>query len=272
MKVLFALLVIPFVVGCSVISSNDKFPNKGVVAIPNGKDEMDSLKYSCDSCYEILKSQSVLDTVINIASSEAKEILRNKLSFRPHSVDIKVWRRDSLFYTNGKRIDSLVVVLAQYNCIGKNAYGVEDEVESTSLIYLINNKVVNLTGKIRKDSLSIISGVVSRILALNDDDGSIKIQPTLSHGRVHLIVTTDESCVEDARLDIGLADGTSVSSTSWNKFNCKGTSYFELTQAEVESLGKTPIASVSFSEDNHLYCTVPENEKDYFIQYMRLSK
>jgi len=271
MKLLFILLSILIIVSCNnITNSKKKFANNGITTVLNGRDQIDSLKYTCDSCYEIIKDKSVFDTIITIASKEAKAILKNKLSFKPLSVDISVFRKDSLFFTSGKKIDSLVVVLAKYKCIGKNGYGVEDEVESTSLIYLINNKVTNLVGKIIKDSLFLSGDNVSRDLNLYDDNGTITIQPIKLNGVVHLIVTTDESCVEDARLKIGFSDNTQIIVDSWNKFNCDNTSYFKLSFSNVALLQNKPISFVTFSEDNYIFCSVPENDKDYFIQYTSL--
>lgn len=272
MNILFRLLPVLIIAACNSISE-PKFSNNGVVTVLNGRNEVDSLSYKCDSCYEILKDKKVFDTLISIATSDAKAVLRNKLSFLPISVDLKVIPQDSLYYTSGEKIDSLVTVIANYKCIGKNGYGVEDEVESTSLIYLVNNKVVNLEGKIKMDTLSLQGdGVVSRNLTVYTDDGKITIQPVKIRGDVHLIAVTDESCVEDARLKITFTDNEEMSMTSWNKFNCDNNSYFKITPAQLKSLESKPISFISFAEDDFLFCSVPENEKDYFIQFVKLVK
>lgn len=260
------------IVGCNSSANKKKhFSNNGVTTILNGKNETDSLKYTCDSCYEILKDKTVFDTIIFIASAEAKERLKNKLSFRPISVDLILLRQDSTYYTSGKRIDSLVAVIASYKCIGKNGYGVEDEVENSSVIYLINNEVTNLEGKIKKEPLALgNNGSVSRNLSLYGDDGSIIIQPVKINGTIHLIVTTDESCVEDTRLRIGFSEDDEIALNSWNDFNCKNTSYFRLNNSYLDKLKSNPILYVTFSGDDFIICHVPENQKDYFIQYASL--
>jgi len=270
------LKLIPFLIliGCKgLTNSKPKIANNGVTTVLNGKNEIDSLKFSCDSCYEILQDKSVFDTIIIIATNEAKNMLRNKLSFKPISVNLTIIRQDSVYYTTGKPIDSLVAVIAKYKCIGKNAYGVEDEVESTSLTYLINNRVSNLDGKIKKKPLSLgEKGTVSRNLSLYaDDGGSMVIQPVKLNDGIHLIVTTDKSCVEDSRLNITFIDDEEISAKSWNKFNCNSTSYFRLSLSNLEKLKTTPIKYVSFSEDELVFCSVPENEKDYFVQFVSLT-
>ena len=270
------LKLIPFLIliGCKgLTNSKPKISNNGVTTVLNGKNEIDSLKFSCDSCYEILQDKSVFDTIIIIATNEAKNMLRNKLSFKPISVNLTIIRQDSVYYTTGKPIDSLVAVIAKYKCIGKNAYGVEDEVESTSLTYLINNRVTNLDGKIKKKPLSLgEKGTVSRNLSLYaDDGGSMVIQPVKLNDGIHLIVTTDKSCVEDSRLNITFIDDEEISAKSWNKFNCNSTSYFRLSLSNLEKLKTTPIKYVSFSEDELVFCSVPENEKDYFVQFVSLT-
>jgi len=268
------LLVILLLIGCNANSKSEKkISNKGTVTTLNGRGQTDTLRYSCDSCFEILKETSVFDTVISIASANAKERLNNKLSFRPISADIKVLRQDSLFYTSGKHIDSLVAVLTKYKCIGKNGYGVENEVESTSIVYLVNNRVTDLEGKIRKEPVTILAGgTVSRNLNLYGDDGIITIQPADLNGVIHLIVTTNESCVENTRLRIGFSDKEEISVSSWNKFNCKSTSYFRLNTDHLELLKSKPIQSVSFSGNEFVFCLVPDNQKDYFMQYVQLIK
>ena len=188
------------------------------------------------------------------------------------SVDLTIIKRDSAFYANGQRIDSLVLVLAKYKCIGKNGYGVEDEVESSSLIYLDGRDIKDLSGKLKKTPLELASSgrSVDRSFSLYDDDGSIIIQPSKISGEIHLIVTTNESCVEGSRLTIYFQNNENFSCKSWNDFNCKSTSYFKLTPAQIELLRNNPVMLVSFSEDETLVCSVPGNERDYFIQAISL--
>lgn len=273
-RIMSAFIILLLGSGCSGLSSSKtKFNNDGVTSVLNGRNEIDSLEYSCDSCYEILQDRAVLDTIISVATSEAKARLRNKLSFRPLSLRMYVAREDSLYYVSGNKIDSLVSVVAEYKCIGKNGYGVENEVESTSIIYLVNNKIVDLIGKIRRPPLAFREkGVVSRKLSLFDDDGELIIQPVDLNGSIHLIVTTDETCVEDARLTISTKDDNEITLKSWNKFNCDNTSYFRLTKSQLEILNSSTIKYISFSEDKLIFCAVPENDQDYFIQYTRLLK
>ena len=274
MKTIGKLILLVALFSCgNNLKSGEKFYNTGVTTVLNGKNMNDSLRYRCDSCVEILKDKLVFDTIISIATAEAKERLKNKLSFAPLSVNISVIPQDSSYYVHGKHIDSLVIVLAEYKCIGKNGYGVEDEVESTSIIYLVNNKVVDLDGKIRKDSLFIrSSGAVNRNLNLYGNAGTIVIQPMNLDGNTHLIVTTEESCVENTKLRIGFDDKQEISVSSWNDFNCESTSYFRLNAAELALLKARPIQYVTFSGDEFIFCAVPENETDYFRQYVGLLK
>ena len=253
-------------------SSKELLSNSGVVTVLNGREEIDSLKYTCDSCKENLKSKKLFDTIISIATLEAKDRLKNKLSFRPMSIKLKVIKQKSVYYASGNMIDSLYLVVAEYKCIGKNRYGVEGDVESHSLIYVINDEVKDLQGKLRKEPLELISDgkSVNRQLYLYSDGGSISIQPTKLRGEIHLIIISDESCVDDARLTIYFEDGEKFIVNSWNDFNCKSTSYFRLKNPEIEMLRNKPIASVVYSEDETLVCMVVENDRDYFVQAIGL--
>ncbi len=275
MNTLLKIILFLNILSCNNLSnSKAKFSNTGATLVLNGRNEVDSLKFSCDSCYEILQDKTVFDTIISVVTSDAKNTLRNKLSFKPISVDLTIIRQDSVYYTSGKPIDSLVAVIAKYKCIGKNAYGVENEVESTSLTYLINKKVANLEGKIKKSPLSLAKkGIVSRNLLLYTDDGTtMTIQPVILNDGIHLIVTTDQSCVEDSKLNITLANDEEISIKSWNKFNCNSTSYFRISPSSSEKLMTNPIKYISFSDDNLVFCSIPENEKDYFVQFVSLAK
>jgi hypothetical protein len=262
------------VIGCNQKNTTAKYhlSNEGVVTVLNGRDQTDSLKYTCDSCKELLKSKKLFDTIISISTLEAKDRLKNKLSFKPMSVSLKIVRRNFVSYASGGVIDSLLFVIAEYKCIGKNGYGVEGDVESHSLIYVVNDEVKDLSGKLKKEPLQLISGGkgVDRQLYLFGDDGSVTIQPTKLSGEIHLIVSTDEHCVEDARLTIYFDDGEKFSINSWNDFNCKSTSYFKLKPSEIETFRNKPIASVVFSEDETIICRVAENDRDYFIQTIGL--
>ena len=96
LSLLTFIITIIVIAGCSntVAKSLPMLSNSGVVVVLNGRGEVDSLKYKCDSCKEVLKSQKIFDTIISIASLEAKSILKNRLSFRPISVDLQIIRRD----------------------------------------------------------------------------------------------------------------------------------------------------------------------------------
>jgi hypothetical protein len=267
---LFKVTSILFFLSCNNINSKNHLANSGKVAVLNGKNELDSLSYNCDSCSEILRDKSVFDTIVSLATQEAKSSLKNKLSFKPMSVDFTIFRRDSLFYSSGEKIDSLTIVLVKYKCIGKNGYGVEDEVETSSIIYLINNKVKNIEEKIKKEPLTFKDGVANRTLMLFDENDFIKLQPVSSNGAIHIIGSTNETCVEDTRLSIDFIDSDKISIKSWNDFNCKSNSYFRLSSKQLEKLGSVPIRYISFSGDEFVFTSVPENERDYFIQFVKL--
>ena len=277
MKTIFTLLLafLFFLCACkNGISGHDRASVKdtSTVLVLNGKNKLDTANYTCLNCAKYLNDTGVFHTVIAEASMQAKQSLKNPLSFIPISMDIIVGKADSLFYVTGKKVDSCFTIVVDYKCIGKNAYGTENEVNTSSLIYLVNNKITDLNGKLKKEALAFTNeGYINRSLHLYDNSESLTLQPVKSGGSIYLAVTSSESCVDKgARLSITFDNDEKITMTSWNDFNCKSNSYYTLKASDLEKLKANKIKYVSFSDSETIFCSVPENNNDYLIQFANL--
>ena len=76
------------------------------------------------------------------------------------------------------------------------------------------------------------------------------------------------NCDEKDQLIFLFDDGSKISISSWNKFNCKGNAYFNLTEDELNSLKTKLVTTIRFvngyTSDSFTY-TLKKLEKDYFI-------
>jgi hypothetical protein len=76
------------------------------------------------------------------------------------------------------------------------------------------------------------------------------------------------NCGEGDSLIFLFEDETKITLKSWNKFNCEGKAYFDLTNEEINALSTKKVSAIRFSNgytfDNFTY-TLKAVEKDYFI-------
>lgn len=76
------------------------------------------------------------------------------------------------------------------------------------------------------------------------------------------------NCVENCELIFLFEDGTKVNSTSWNKFNCDGNSYFDYNKTLLDKMAK-PLKAVRFTNGNGFESythSVEAKNKNYFIE------
>lgn len=76
------------------------------------------------------------------------------------------------------------------------------------------------------------------------------------------------NCDENDSLIILFEDDTKITLTSWNKFNCEGNAYFNLTKDEINELSAKKVKSIRFSNGRSyesLTVALKEEQKDYFI-------
>ena len=76
------------------------------------------------------------------------------------------------------------------------------------------------------------------------------------------------NCDEKDQLIFLFDDESKITINSWNKFNCKGNAYFNLTEDELNSLKTKLVTTIRFvngyTSDSFTY-TLKKLEKDYFI-------
>jgi len=83
------------------------------------------------------------------------------------------------------------------------------------------------------------------------------------------------SCVENVELIIMFADSTKMSLTSWNKFNCEGDAWYNLTDKQFKKLSETKIIKLKVINGrtyDSLSGDVPENADEYFINLNKRMK
>jgi len=74
------------------------------------------------------------------------------------------------------------------------------------------------------------------------------------------------SCNEDNTMIILFENDTKVKLTSWNKFNCKGTSYFNLSKLDKLALSTTPISKIRLTNGRgYKSYTGDLKDKNFFI-------
>lgn len=81
------------------------------------------------------------------------------------------------------------------------------------------------------------------------------------------------TCNEKDQLIFLFEDGTKYSMTSWNEFNCKGNSWFDLYSKEFDKLNTKKVTHIRFtngrSYDSFTYTLKPD-EMGYFIKCLEL--
>jgi len=276
MRVIFTFLILLTLLWSCDGITKPKVRNTAVVDVLNGMGKKDTVRYTCDSCDKYIKSTDVLNKIIEQATKEAKASLNNPLSFIPRSIKMTVEPRDSFYYySTGKRIDSCLMIGIEYDCIGKNAYGTEGQVNASSLIFLVGEKIKDdFLEIIKRKPLSTVNDgkSVDRSLKLYDIDGEGKftILPTLNTP-YSLIIKSSISCInKDAILTLMFEDKSELRLRNWNDFNCNGTAYFNLSAETIENLKTKKIQHISFYSDKQQFARVLPNESDYFIQYISL--
>jgi hypothetical protein len=83
------------------------------------------------------------------------------------------------------------------------------------------------------------------------------------------------SCDEKDNLIILFEDDSKISLTSWNKFNCEGTVYFNLTDSDLKELSTKKMSSIRFSNGysyESLTSVLKQDQKDFFIRAYTMQK
>jgi hypothetical protein len=76
-------------------------------------------------------------------------------------------------------------------------------------------------------------------------------------------------CVEKSEMIFLFEDGTKINFLSWNKFNCDGNSWFEISETNADVLATKELIKVKFINGrgyDSFTMEVPKNRRRYFIQ------
>jgi len=136
----------------------------------------------------------------------------------------------------------------------------------------INETKDDMTDKV---SYSISEGLVCANI---EQTLGFRIDPNVSIKKdkkvvENLIITMVglESCNENNTLIILFENGDKITLTSWNKFNCKGTSYFSLTPSTIEKLKDNEISKIRLTNGKSYKSFTSElTYKNYFIELISL--
>ena len=93
---------------------------------------------------------------------------------------------------------------------------------------------------------------------------------------VNLIVKSSYSCIdENTELTFhfsGLSEKDNLKIKSWNKFNCDGDSYYQLTKEQLNYLKGKKVQFIHMYYKESLICYIDNNQSDYFDQLASLIK
>ena len=215
----------------------------------------------------------MFNKVVNQATLLTKEMLKFPLSFIPSSVELSVFKKDSIYYfDNNEKIENVIVVYADYKYIGKNGYG--NELEGDVLhSFHINYDVIDLylKNEIKLEPLSFEDKYINRNLSgYGSSSEFISLTPTKDKS---IILETSLNCVDEgARFKVMLENEEEVTLINWNDFNCEGVAYFHwFNKSQITKLKNSKIKYLYiYSDGESVLVRVEKNKSDYLQQLVDL--
>lgn len=107
-----------------------------------------------------------------------------------------------------------------------------DDMEDKSYYYPSSDLVISNEGKTKGIRLSAF---------IDEKDGEIWI------GDLSVKMVNIGSCVEKNELIIMFEDSSKISLTSWNKFNCKGDAWFNISSDDIEKLSTLKMKKIKIT-------------------------
>lgn len=86
------------------------------------------------------------------------------------------------------------------------------------------------------------------------------------------VKTVNFGCIEHLEVIFLFEDATRVTCNSWNKFNCDGEAYCELSEIDKKTLASNKVTKIRVTNKQNMetYTAVLESKKqDYFIQFFK---
>lgn len=273
-KMLIILIVISL--GLGIVGCDYRLKNEGTTIVENGKGEKEKIPFDCIGCVENLDHR-MFDRIINESSDKVMSKLNIPLSFRPISIDLYVYKEDSLFrFDTNEKIEGVLNIRATYKYIAQNYYGTELSGEQSVRFTLVNGRVEDISEVIKLDDLQFYgeNKIIDRYLSLQSRDEFIQLIPL---DKDFFVVLSNFSCVsEKVKLKIELENGEKIEMTSFNDFNCDGEAYFEwFSKSDINKLKDSKIELISLHDINSrkFQCNiihVPKNQRDYIQQLIYL--
>lgn len=251
----------------------EKVLNSGEISVKNGKDEVDTISFTCVGCSENL-TMSQFNKIVNESMDLTKNTLKYPLSFIPKQLEITIIKEDSLYmYDNGKKLENTLTVISQSKYIAKNGYGNELEGDGLVSFNLVNGEVKDISNDIKLEDLKFDEKYINRRLTGTHKYDFIRVTPTKSKS---LIVESSLSCVDEgAKFTITLNDKEETEielGGSYNDFNCDGLTYFNwFKSSQIEKLKSINIKYLYiYSRGESVMVQVPKNQSDYFKQLFNI--
>jgi hypothetical protein len=265
------MLLMIFVSSCSSNNNTEKVEDQGKVIVKNGKNENDTITFSCVGCTKHIKEYSVFKKIVEEAGNKTKSALHFPLSFNPEKLDLTIIKQDSMYYfDNNKKIENLLFIISDYKYVAKNSYGNELEGSQLNSFYVKDNNVVELEDKIKLEDLRFNDEINRTFSSVRNNEEFIEFIPLKDKS---IIVKSSLNCVDEGtNFMFILENEKEINLYSWNDFNCEGNSYFEwFNKEQIESLKLSRIKYMYINSDGEsVMVNVPKNQSDYMQQLLNL--
>lgn len=276
--IMMGLFTLVTMFSCNSSKSEDstveeKVLNSGEVSVKNGKDEVDTISFTCIGCSENLTIGQFND-IVNESNKLTKESLKYPLSFIPKELEITIIKEDSIYMVgSGKKFENTFTVISSSKYIAKNGYGNELEGDGSVSFNLVDGKIKDISDNIKLKDLKFDDKYINRSLTGFYKNDFIKLTPTK---RKSLIIESSISCVDEgAKFIITLdnKDETEIElGGSYNDFNCDGMAYFNwFNSAQIDKLKTNNIKYLYiYSRGESSMAVISKNQSDYFKQLFNL--
>jgi hypothetical protein len=127
-----------------------------------------------------------------------------------------------------------------------------DDMSEKSTYYPSTDVVLSNEGKTKGIRLSVF---------IDEKDGELSV------GNLSLKMIGIGSCVEKNEMIIMFEDSSKITLTSWNKFNCKGDAWFDITNDEADKLATLKVKKIKITNGYTFDSfTKAMSRPDYFRQ------
>lgn len=247
--------------------------NSGEIFVKNGKDEVDTIPFTCTGCSENL-TVNQFNTIVEHSVKLTKESLKYPLSFIPKELDLTIIKEDSLYMVGtNKKFDNTFTIISSHKYIGKNSYGNELEGDGLVSFNLVDGKIKDITDEIKLKDLKFDGKYINRSLNGFHKTDFIKLTPTIQK---NILIESSITCVDEGAIFTIIFNNKEESEIklagSFNDFNCDGVAYFKwFSNSQIEKLKTTDIKYLYiYSRGESVMVPISKNQNDYFKQLFNL--